>query len=686
MVVTGRRDGVRTSIDAISYSLANDLQTSTGTLADALRNVPSVQVDPNGEVSLRGDPGVTILVDGRPAAQFNGPARGQLILQSSAGQYARIEVMTNPSAVYSPEGAGGVINLITKPAVPAAEETTTGSIRVNIGDNGRYNLGANVVTVRGKLTLSADAGTRHEGISQEGLRLRRRFDPVSDRFLDARQTQQFEGASDSVYIQLAAEYRLDDQTLFNSQLRHNDARSSVDILDLYEAENASGGVASAFRRQSDSGFEGHFSGATARLVRQFDAEGHEWSNEVRYDRASNLMRDDAVTGSRIPVAPDSYESVANRNRNTRIGFTSAYTRPFESGARLRAGYELETADYLLDNRVLRGPSREGLVLDPLVSNEFQVDQAVHAVYATYDRPFGDALSAQFGLRLEQAFLDLDQRTTDVQSSNDYFRAYPTGHLAYQLSDQDTVRASYGRRIQRPNPTQLNPFLTYFDSLNYGSGNPDLLPQETDAYELTWERRSQQDFYKATLFFRDTTDAFTSVTSDLGGGVFVSRNENLGSRQATGIEIVANGALFPSLRYNASVTLSYQAIDASNIPGAVDREGESVSGGLGLNWKPTDIDFVQLSGVWTGEQLLAQGTREPSTLINFGYRRTLSDRWALQATVRDVFDDYKDVSNIETATFINRNSRTSGGRTFLVGLTWAFGHSSEPVPFDYAPGS
>src|SRR5690606_8920892 len=124
VVVSARANDVRTSIDSISYSLADDLQAATGTLAEALRNVPSVDVDPQGNVSLRGDSNVTILVDGRPSAILSGPNRADAVLQLPADRYARIEVMTNPSAAYSPEGSGGVINLITKP-VPAAVGAAT---------------------------------------------------------------------------------------------------------------------------------------------------------------------------------------------------------------------------------------------------------------------------------------------------------------------------------------------------------------------------------------------------------------------------------------------------------------------------------------------------------------------------------------------------------------------------------
>ncbi|PZO05671.1 MAG: TonB-dependent receptor [Alphaproteobacteria bacterium] len=686
VVVTARPAEVRTSIDSTSYSLANDLQATTGTLADALRNVPSVEVDPDGNVSLRGDSNVTILVDGRPSTQFNGPSRGQMIQQIPADQYARVEVMTNPSAAYSPEGSGGVINLITKPTTVRPTQTTTGSIRANVGDAGRYNLGASVAHVNGKLTLSADAGVRHDGYVAETSRVRERLDTGSGQFLESRTTSQVDGASDNFYVRLAAEYNLDAQTQLVGELRHTDVDAGGDSVEFYEADAVGGGLASAYRRTSDGGFEGQFSGATARVVRRFGTEpGHDWTNEIRFDRNSFQFGGDTFTDQIVPVATPFFELIDNQNEQDQIGFTSAYVRPLADGGKLRLGYELQATMLELDNSVARGTDRANLTPDPTVSNLFSVDQTVHAVYATYERPFGEKLSAQFGLRLEQANLDLDQITSNTQSSQDYFRAYPTGHVSYQLDDTQTLRASYSRRIQRPQPGDLNPFLSYQDLQNLRSGNPDLLPQETDSFEFSWQKRVQQTFYQATLYYRDTQDAFTQVTSDIGNGVFLTRPENLGSSRSTGLELVANGALYPTLRYNASVNVFRQEIDASGIPGAVDSEGDSVSGRLSLNWQPTAADFVQLSGIWAGDQLLAQGTREQSTLVNFGYRRKLSDKWSLQMTVRDVFDDFGSTTTIATPTFRDRSEQTFGGRAAYIGLTWNFGGGQRrPEQFDFAP--
>uniref|UniRef100_UPI002637B7CC TonB-dependent receptor plug domain-containing protein n=1 Tax=Brevundimonas sp. TaxID=1871086 RepID=UPI002637B7CC len=190
VVVTGNREETRTSIDSVSYSLDTDLQATTGSLADALRNVPSVDVDPEGNVSLRGDANVTILVDGRPSGILSGAGRGQAIQQLPAGQYSRIEVMTNPSAAYSPEGSGGVINLITRPNAPRPGRQTTGSIRVNVGDDGRWNAGVSGSIQEDRLTLSGDISYRADPVSVSLERIREQFNPATGALLSTTTTVQ----------------------------------------------------------------------------------------------------------------------------------------------------------------------------------------------------------------------------------------------------------------------------------------------------------------------------------------------------------------------------------------------------------------------------------------------------------------------------------------------------------------
>lgn len=694
VVVTARPNEIRTSIDSVSYSLRDDLQAQTGTLADALRNVPSVDVDPQGNVSLRGDGNVTILVDGRPSAIFTGESRAQAVLSLPADQYARIEVMTNPSAAYSPEGGGGVINLISKPTGPrgagasggpGAAPVTTGSVRVNLGGEGRWNVGLSGSTQRDRLTLSGDIGTRHDLALQTFDRTRERLDPGTGALISTfNQSQNVDGESDVQFGRLTADYRLSDQLQLTAELRGNLIDNGGGGLEQYETTNAAGVPISEYTRDGTFSFEGQNTGATARMVRRFGEQGHDWTTELRFDRGVGHFSLDSEYIYALPAAPTVYEEMDNKNRLNMWGFTSAYVRPMSNEGRLRAGYELEVRDARFDNAAARGPAPNALVPDPFVTNTFEALQQVHAAYVTYERPWGK-LSAQFGLRLEYADIELNQVTTGVTETQDYFKAYPTLHVSYQMTDTQLVRASYSRRIQRPMPFQLNPFTSYQDPLNLRSGNPDLEPQETDAFEAMWQMRQGQTFYQATAYYRDTTKAFTEVATDIGGGVLLTRPENLGARRDYGLELVANGKLHDTLRYNASVNVFQQEIDAVGLVGAQDQSGTVVTGRLTLNWQPTTDDFVQLGGLYQGDQLLAQGVRESGGMLNLGYRRKLTDTLAFQLTVRDLLDDFGDVTTYDTPQFRDRTERTFGGRAWYVGLTWTFGGArrDQPPQFDFS---
>lgn len=686
VVVAIEADGVRTSIDSVSYSLANDLQATTGSLADALRNIPSVDVDPQGGVSLRGDGNVTILVDGRPSGILSGPGRGQALLQLPADQYARIEVMTNPSAAYSPEGSGGVINLISRPSAPRAGVQSTGSVRLNVGDDGRWNAGLSGSRQQDRLTLSGDLSYRADPNTFSSLRMREQLDPATGAVLSTTTTDQtMEMDQSGAFGRFTAEYRLTDRTRLSGELRGvaftGDGLNSA----VFQTRDASGAVTAAYARDGEVGFDFTNFGGTARVVHRFDDAGHEWSNELRYDANGNDSEGLAVTRFTTPAAPDVYERTRQNNDQSTLGFTSAYVRPFAEAGQMRLGYELTRQSPEQAVEFARGPSEGGLTVIPGLSNRFEGRQTVHAVYGTYERPLSEKLSAQWGLRLEQADIRIDDLTGGVSASQDYFRAYPSAHVQYQLTDDQTLRASYSRRIQRPQLAQLNPFVSYQDPQNLRSGNPDLEPQETDAFELMWQRRAGQTFYQATVYVRDTSGAFTEVATDVGGGVLLTRPENLGSRLDVGLELTASGRLHPTLRYNGSINVFRQEIDSTGIPGGGERAGTLASGRLSLNWQPTEKDFVQVSGFWQGETLLAQGTREAGGMLNIGYRRKLTDKLSLNVTGRDVLNSFSNDTVFETPQFRERFEQDIRLRAFYIGLSYSFGSGPrrQPEQFDFS---
>lgn len=688
LTVTARNTDIRTSIDSISYSLAEDLQATTGSLADALRNIPSVDVDPQGNVSLRGDASVTILVDGRPSGVLSGPGRAQALLQLPADQYARIEVMTNPSAAYSPEGSGGVINLISKPRAPRPGVQTTGSVRVNVGDDSRWNAGVSGSWQRDRLTLSGDLSYRSDPTELSFNSTREQLDPATGAVVaTTRNTTPVTSDTNGTVVRGTAEYRLTDRTSITGELRGvafgGDGTSSL----LSERRNAGGTLVNAFRREGESEFDFQNWGATARIVHRFDDAGHEWSNELRYDRNSNDTEALTRTQFLTPAAADLFEQNLQDSTQATLGLTSAYVRPTADGGRVRLGYELNDQRPDQEVQLRRGATAGGLTIVPGLSNRFEAQQTVHALYGTWERPLTEKLSAQAGLRLEQADIEINDLTGGLSASQDYFRAYPTGHIQYALSDTQSLRASYSRRIQRPQPGQLNPFVSYVDPLNLSSGNPDLEPQETDSFEAMWQMRSGQNFYQVTAYLRDTDKAFTQVVTDVGGGVLLNRPENLGGRRDTGVEVTAAGRLHATLRYNAGFNVFHQEIDAGGLPGSSDRDGTLATGRVSLNWQPTPEDFLQVSAFWQGEQLLAQGTREAGGMVNLGYRRKLTEKLSLNVTARDIFNTFNTNTVYETPLFREELDQDIRLRAFYIGLSYAFGSGPrrQPEQFDFSTG-
>ena len=217
-VAGASQNGFRSSIGRRSYGVANDLATTTGAISDALKNVPSVEVDVQGNVSLRGDTNVTILVDGKPSAMFRGASAAQALQSMPADSIERVEVITNPSAQFSPEGSAGIINLVTKQVHRIGKSA---SVRASLGSSGRRNLGVSGAYSSDKLTLSGDAGVRHDPQHSTGVDDRQSLDPTSGQQIASHLTSLNSGPLDLWNIRGSLDYDLDAATRLSAELRHN---------------------------------------------------------------------------------------------------------------------------------------------------------------------------------------------------------------------------------------------------------------------------------------------------------------------------------------------------------------------------------------------------------------------------------------------------------------------------------
>jgi outer membrane receptor protein involved in Fe transport len=690
VTVTGEsQSGYRTSIDRKSYGITNDLATTTGSISDALKNVPSVEVDVQGNVSLRGDPNVTIMIDGKPSSLFKGPGGAQALQSLSADQFERVEVITNPSAQFSPEGSAGIINLISKQTRKAGR---SGSIRANIGTAGRSSVGAGAAYNSTKLTVSGDANWRHDPQHSVNTDVFTAPDPAKASVVTTANDATARGPLDTTNLRAGADYDFDKASRLSGDLRYN-AFTFHQTLDQHVlATAASGTVVQDFTgagpqqtdRANSAGslnFRHKFTGDDHVLSANFNREHTDEKNDIRVQYAYS-----------VPVQPDLFRDIRGRNGLDQTEFKTDYNRPMAHEGRLKTGYYFRLEDNDYDNVGLIGTSAATAANDPNQTNHYRYRLQLNAGYLTYEQPFGD-WTVLGGLRLEDVRLDLDQLTSHQASRQAYTRLYPSLHVADRLTETQQITLSYSERVSRPGPQDLNPF-RFVGNVNARQGNPDLKPQITHSFEAGWQLKDGGTFYLATLYYRRNERGVTDVLVPLTGGILLTTKANLAQSRNAGLELVANGHLLSSLSYNVSTNLYWNEIDASHVPlgpglGFGSKRSAFTVGGRGsLNWQMTDKDLFQISVNMNAKRLLPQGYQEPMTLVFLGYRHKFSDALSAVVTVQDPTNMYRFRQVIDTPLLKETVDNHARIRAAFFGLTYSFGAAKRrPETFDFgqSPG-
>ncbi len=680
VTVTAATPPMKSSIDRRSYSVAGDLQATNGSIADALKRIPSVEVDLDGNVKLRGDSSVTILIDGKPSGIMKGPGRADALSQLPADQIERVEVLTNPGADFSPEGTGGVINLVTKKSRTSGAGVS-GSVQASTGTGGRNKGGLNWAYNSKKLSLSANAGF---------WQFDTEFDSVDDRTLGGafrrRSTSTAALTGAGGYARLAGDYELDASNRISGELNVFGYGPTSEVRSRYENYDALGALTSATGRRGQSDNSAASLGASLTWRRDFTGEDHNFTLEISGDRDKSDNASDYELFAVTPLAPSSFEATDNKGSSNELNIKGDYSRPMPGEARLKAGFEYQDSRDDNDNVLSKGPSKSLLAIDLTRSHRLIFDETVGSAYLTYERPLGD-LTVLAGLRFETATDDLNLLTTGLKTSHGYDRFYPSLHLDYRLSDASRLKASYSLRIDRPGANDLDPFLIYVDAFNYRRGNPDLEPSETRSWEASYEYRQQRNYYLATVFWRQTDNGVTDQLVDLGGGVLLTTKANLAQNRSGGLELVVNRSLTKALTLNLTGTGFYNQIDSGSSGVGSDRAAWSVSGRASFDWQVSPVDLFQLNAVANGKRITPQGFTDPTYTVNLGYRRKLNERWFVTVTANDIFDTLDSRTVLDAPGLKGLSVRHGSNRGVYVGLRYRFGAGKPPrdPAFDYGGG-
>ena len=666
--VTARKEAFYNSIDRKVYNVGKDVQSVAGSASDLLQNVPSVQVDIEGNVSLRGDANVLILVNGKTSTMM-GKNRAAVLEQMPADGIEKIEVITNPSAKYKPEGTAGIINLTLKKKTDLGY---AGSVRFSAGNARRYNANAATSYNEGKATVFLTAGVRQDDRPRTVQDNRSHADATTGAVVFTSQRTTDESRPLSRIAQTGVDYKLDDRTKLGGDVRYNFRdfvrHSAVSNL----TRNAAGVVTGDFDRlRSDLEWQRDLE-FTGKLQHSFKEEDRELTIEVRRGKTAEQEDNRYTNVYRTPARTATFDFTLIKNTETNTETTVEYVHPIDEASKFETGYNGQSSETDMDFRGAFLNATGATIVDATRTNHFIYDAAIHAFYGTFARKFG-AGGLLAGLRFEHAAIDTNQVTARLLGSNDYNRFYPSLHTSYDLTTTQQLQLNYSHRVRRPEGDDLNPYPEYQDPFNLRAGNPKLVPEDIHSIEAGWQHRKADTAYLATVYYRYRYHGMTSVTRYVDSVTLLTTKENLGSSRSGGVELGANTRLKERLSLNFSANAYQNQIDASNLGFSARRSAFAWDAKLNANFDVTKSTLVQLNTNYSAKRLTPQGYRYPTSIANVGLRHNFADKkTAFIFTVSDVFNSLRERTHIDTPTLQQDITRRRTSRIAYVGLIYSFG--------------
>ena len=670
------------SVDRKVYNVGKEIQSTSGSAGDLLQNVPSVDVDIDGNVSLRGSGNVLILVNGRNSAMM-GRSRAEVLQQLPASEIEKIEVITNPSAKYKPDGTSGIINIALK---RKHTDGIAGTVNGSVGNRDRYNGGVSLNYRTGPWNLAGSVSLRQDDRPRFGSDVRSITDAVTGATIHADKETVEASRPFTRIARFGADYAPDKNTQYGVAGTYNRRTFHRVGTDTNRVTTGSGLLTGDYdRTRDDPEYEQDIEGSAT--YRHTFGEDHELNLELRHSDTNEQEDNHYANRYRTPSKAATFDNVLIQNSVHTTEGTIEYNRPLGDEASLETGYNIMDERYAANYRAeFADPASGAFVLDTTKSNRFRYNRTVNAFYATYGRAFGE-FAVKAGLRPEFTRGESELLNTGAIHTNNYTRIYPTLHLSWRVAEGHELQLNYSHRVRRPEIDDLNPFPEYSDPFTLRAGNPNLKPEDIHSIEGGYSYHHDATSYTATLYDRRTYHGFTNITTDQGGGVLLTTHTNLATSNAVGFEFTANTDFGKAVTLNFSSNTFYNTIDASNLGFSASKSDVSWLAKLGLTLHPAKNTQLQVNTNYSSARLTPQGERRPTWVANFGVRQELPARnTALVLTVSDLFNSLKESNVLDTPLLHETVTRRRSARVVYLGFIYSFGapakkSKDDPLKFD-----
>lgn len=640
---------------------------------ELMETLPSVEVDVDGNISLRGSQNVTVLIDGKPSA-LTGASRQALLEQIPASSIERIEVITNPSAKYDPDGMTGIINIVLK---KNKLQGFHGNLSLSAGTGDQYNGSFGLNYRDKKVNVFTNYSYRYADRFSRSTTDRTSYLEEGDLFLD----QNSEGNSirSNHTIKAGTDIYLTPSSTLGFSVTYN-TNESEGLDSLFNDQYYVSGVPlSYYRRDSRSEDQGRGYDLAANFRKDFDGNDHFLTADVQWSDFSGSAQND-ITNSDLDqdgiiINPFNEQEVNRIEDGSQVlTLQLDYARPLHGGqGKIETGYKSIVRDL---NNLFDGESLDSISGDFVAqvdrNNVFEYSEGIHALYAQYGRKL-DRLSFQGGLRAEQVYTTSLLKTTDEQFENDYFSLFPSAYLTYALSKENEVQFSYSRRINRPRSRQLNPFPNYSDNLNLQRGNPFLLPEYTNSFEATYSLRRKASQVMISAYLQDQNEVIRRYTTIDSLGVRTTTYANYAGMQNYGLELVMNMKLTKWWSLNMSANGYRTVNDATNLESDLSSTAYSWSARAMSNMKFNSGWQLQIMGFYRAPEIFPQGEFLGFVFTNISVKKSiLDDKGTLTLNLRDAFDTREFKFNSFGSGFDQESYRKRESRNLFLTFTYRFG--------------
>lgn len=658
--IKGGRPAIEYQIDKKVIHVDKQLTAASGTAIDILESVPSVSVDIEGNVSLRGSSGFTVLIDGKPTIL----EPSEILNQIPASAIEDIEIITNPSAKYDPDGTAGIINIIMK---KIRLEGLNGIINANIGMYDRYggDFLINYRKAKFNIFLGLDYNKRTRPGSDESERFTSKNDTLF--YNKSNGTDDRQRISWGIRAGIELNFSEKDFGVVSFRQGHRSMRGWSELS--YDEWMEPGGIHTLYNSNESWERGGDFYDAQLDYTHRFSKKDHEISFQAVYQ-----YRDMAETSTNTLHNLDG--SVSSGQTSTEDGpgipfrIKADYTLPIGETATFEAGFQSRFEQSEDNTKYFQWDTvGNGYVFIPDFSYITTYDRNIHSLYATYSGKY-QKLGYKAGLRGEYTnrFMELvGKNQTYTLDRYDYF---PTIHLSYDLPLENQLMASYARRIERPRGYYLEPFITVQDAYNVRQGNPNLLPEYIDSYDLGYQKRFGDNFISLEGYYRITHNKVQRVQKVYAENVMLNTIENVGSDYALGTELMVSLDLFEWWHTDLMGNLYNYKIEGVLYDEAFKRTSINWGSRFNNTFLIGEHTSIQFNGNYISPSVSAQGRREGFWMANAAVKREF---WHKKITLilqgRDIFGTARHEMVSEGPDFYNYSYSTHKSPLFMLSVAF-----------------